>query len=200
MRSTAPNRGGKRRRMGPRNPTLAEKAKMTKTYAAVVAVAVLCVTSSVTAHVVLESKQAPAGSTYKAVLQVGHGCEGSPTKSLRIQIPEGVIAVKPMPKPGWELTTKRGEYAQAYDYFGEKLTEGVKEVAWIGGNLPDEWYDEFVLRIRLPNGAPGTVIRFPVVQECIEGVHRWIEIPAEGQDPDSVEEPAPFLTLTEKVE
>ena len=74
--------------------------------------------------------------------------------------------MKPMPKPGWELTTKRGEYAQAYDYYGEKLTEGVKEVAWTGGNLPDEWYDEFVLRVRLPDAAPGTVVRFPVVQNA----------------------------------
>jgi uncharacterized protein YcnI len=173
---------------------------MTKTHVAAVAVAMLAVTSSATAHVVLEKKEAPAASTYEAVLQVGHGCEGSPTTSIRVQIPEGVIAVKPMPKPGWELTTKQGEYAQAYDYFGEKLTEGVKEVAWTGGNLPDEWYDEFVLRVRLPDAAPGTVIRFPVVQECVEGVHRWIEVPAEGQDPDSVAEPAPFVTLTRKVE
>jgi uncharacterized protein YcnI len=173
---------------------------MTKTRVAAVAVTMLAVTSSATAHVVLESKEAPAASTYKAVLQVGHGCEGSPTTSIRVQIPEGVIAVKPMPKPGWELTTKQGEYAQAYDYFGEKLTEGVKEVAWTGGNLPDEWYDEFVLRVRLPDAAPGTVVRFPVVQECVEGVHRWIEVPAEGQDPDSLEEPVPFLTLTEKAE
>ena len=127
---------------------------MTKGHAAAVAVAVLCMTGSAKAHVALESKQALAGSTYKAVLQVGHGCEGSPTESIRVQIPEGVIAVKPMPKPGWELTTKHGEYAQAYDYFGEKLTEGIKEVTWTGGNLPDEWYDEFVRRVRLPDGAP----------------------------------------------
>jgi periplasmic copper chaperone A len=180
--------------------TLEERQEMTKTHAAVVAAAVLWVTGSATAHVVLENKEAPAASTYKAVLQVGHGCEGSPTTSIRVQIPEGVIAVKPMPKPGWELTTKQGEYAQAYDYFGETLTEGVKEVAWTGGNLPDEWYDEFVLRVRLPDAAPGTVVRFPVVQECVEGVHRWIEVPAEGQDPDSLEEPVPFLTLIEKAE
>ena len=42
---------------------------MMKAYAAVVAVAVLCVMGSAQAHVVLESKQAPASSTYKAVLQ-----------------------------------------------------------------------------------------------------------------------------------
>ena len=169
-----------------------------KTHAAAVTLAVLCGASSATAHVLLETEQAPASSTYKAVLQVGHGCDGSPTRSIRVQIPEGVIAVKPMPKPGWELATKWGEYAQAYAYYGEKLTEGVKEVAWTGGNLPDEWYDEFVLRVRLPDAAPGTVIRFPVVQECVEGVHRWIEVPAEGQNPDSVAEPAPFVTLTGK--
>ena len=81
---------------------------MTKAYAAAAAAAVLCMTGAAKAHVVLESKQAPASSTYKAVLQVGHGCEGSPTKSIRVQIPEGVIAVKPMPKPGWELATKHG--------------------------------------------------------------------------------------------
>jgi periplasmic copper chaperone A len=56
--------------------TLEERQEMTKTHVAVVAVAMLAATSSATAHVVLESEQAPAGSTYKAVLQVGHGCEG----------------------------------------------------------------------------------------------------------------------------
>ena len=78
---------------------------MMKAYAAA-AVAVLCVTGSAQAHAVLESKKAPAASTYKAVLRVGHGCEGSPTKSIRVQIPEGVIAVRPMPKPGWSAVTQ----------------------------------------------------------------------------------------------
>ena len=164
--------------------------------AATMAAVLLGATGPATAHVSLETKQAPAGSTYKAVLQIGHGCEGSPTRSIRVQIPEGVIAVKAMPKPGWELTTKVGQYARAYDYFGAKLTEGVKEIAWTGGNLPDEWYDEFVFRVRLPDAAPGGVIRFPIVQECAEGVHRWIEVPAEGQNPDAVKEPAPSVTLT----
>ena len=30
------------------------------------------------AHVTLKQQDAAAGSTYKAVLRVGHGCEGSP--------------------------------------------------------------------------------------------------------------------------
>jgi len=150
------------------------------------------------AHVTLETAMAPAASTYKAVLRVSHGCDGSPTVAIRVQIPDGVIAVKPMPKPGWELTTKVEPYAEPVQYFEDTLTEGVKEIAWSGGSLPDEWYDEFVFRGRLPDGEPGAKVYFPVVQDCETGVHRWIEIPTEGKSADDYEEPAPGLTLAPK--
>jgi uncharacterized protein YcnI len=153
---------------------------------------------SATAHVTLEVSEAPVSSTYKAVLRVGHGCEGSPTVAIRVQIPDGVIAVKPMPKPGWELTTKIEPYAQPVKYFEDTLTEGVKEIAWTGGKLPDEWYDEFIFRGRLPDEGAGSKIWFPVVQECEQGANRWIEIPAEGKTADDYKEPAPGLTLTPK--
>src|SRR5690606_13036483 len=55
-------------------------------------------TSAALAHVSLQLKEAPVGSTYRAILQVPHGCEGKSTNVLRVQIPEGVIAVKPQPK------------------------------------------------------------------------------------------------------
>jgi periplasmic copper chaperone A len=154
--------------------------------------------SAALAHATLETKEAPASSFYKAVIRIGHGCEGTATTSIRVQIPEGVIAVKPMPKPGWELITKEGQYAQAYDYYDEKLTKGVTEVSWTGGSLPDAWYDEFVFRARLPDRPPGTVIHFPIVQQCEKGVHRWIEIPEPGKTADDYMEPAPGVTLTAK--
>ena len=66
------------------------------------AVAVL-VTSPALAHVSLETKQATIGSSYKAVFAVPHGCAGSATTKIRVQIPEGVIAAKPMPKNGWNV-------------------------------------------------------------------------------------------------
>jgi uncharacterized protein YcnI len=58
------------------------------------------VTSPTLAHVTLETQQAAVGSTYKAVLRVPHGCKGAPTIKVRIRVPEGMIAVKPMPKAG----------------------------------------------------------------------------------------------------
>src|SRR6202035_238763 len=61
--------------------------------------------SSASAHITLETRQATIGSSYKAVFAVPHGCAGSATVKIRVQIPEGVIAVKPMPKPGWNVET-----------------------------------------------------------------------------------------------
>ncbi len=152
------------------------------------------------AHITLETQQAPVGSTYKAVLRVPHGCEGKATIAVRVRIPEGMIAVKPMPKPGWTLKATKGSYAKPYELWGEKVTEGVQEVDWSGGSLPDEFYDEFVLRGQLSADLPaGETLYFPVVQECEGGaVDRWIAIPAAGQDADSLEFPAPGLKLLPK--
>lgn len=151
------------------------------------------------AHATLETAEAPANSTYKAVLRIPHGCEGKPTIAVRVRIPEGVIAAKPMPKPGWQLSTVKDKYQQSYDYFGSQLGEGVVEVIWSGGELPDEWYDEFVFRARLTAFEPGTVVYFPVVQECADGLaHRWIEIPAEGKTADDYKEPAPGVKIVER--
>lgn len=152
------------------------------------------------AHVTLEGREAPVGSTYKAVLRVPHGCEGKPTNVVRVRVPEGMFAVKPMPKPGWKLEKVIGKYEKTYDNHGTEVTEGVKEVVWSGGNLADDEYDEFVLRGSLAGDLPvGSVLYFPVVQECPEGLaERWIEIPAEGQRSDDLEMPAPGVKLIEK--
>jgi uncharacterized protein YcnI len=97
------------------------------------------------AHVTLETREAPVGAPYKAVLRVPHGCDGAATIALRVRVPEGMIAVKPMPKPGWKIETVTGKYPKTYSYFhGAKLSEGVTEVSFTGGNLPDAYYDEFV--------------------------------------------------------
>ena len=42
------------------------------------------------AHVTLEHGEAPANSFHKSVFRVPHGCEGSATIAVRIQIPDGV--------------------------------------------------------------------------------------------------------------
>jgi uncharacterized protein YcnI len=164
-----------------------------------VAVFLVLGTNAAFAHITLETQEAAVGSTYKAVLRVPHGCDGKATIAVRVQIPEGVIGVKPMPKPGWTLQVKNGKYEKSYQLYGEAVTSGVKEVDWSGGSLPDEFYDEFVFRGTLAADLPvGQKIYFPVVQECDGATTCWIEIPAAGQDEDALEDPAPGLNLLPK--
>jgi uncharacterized protein YcnI len=154
------------------------------------------------AHVTLERQEAPVGSSYKAILRVPHGCDGSATTAIRVRVPAGLIVVKPMPKPGWQLETKRAPYEKPYMFYGAPITEGVTEIAWSGGKLPDEYYDEFVFVGTIAEElGGGQTIYFPVVQQCEKGVHRWIEIPTGAPSHDhgtGSSEPAAALRLLPK--
>jgi uncharacterized protein YcnI len=151
------------------------------------------------AHVVLEKAEASVGAGYKAVFKITHGCEGSATTEVAIDIPEGVIAVKPMPKAGWTITLDTKPYKQAYKFYhGKKLSEGVRKVTFRGGPLPDAYYDEFVLSTYIARELKPGPIYFSVTQKCEKGEMAWTEIPAAGQDPHDLEHPAPQLTLLAK--
>jgi hypothetical protein len=148
------------------------------------------------AHVTLEVRQAKAGAPYKATLRIPHGCDGTATLKVRAQIPEGVIAVKPMPKPGWQIETVKGKYDKTYPYYhGQQLTEGVKEIVWSGGKLPDEHYDEFVFAGFLAGDLKPGPLYVPVTQECEKGEARWADVPAPGQDAHALKAPAPALVI-----
>jgi periplasmic copper chaperone A len=153
-------------------------------------------TQGLCAHPSLQVREAAVGAPYKAVISIPHGCEGSPTVKVRVQIPEGVIGVKPMPKPGWAVSTVRSPYARTYPYnHGQKLAEGVKEIIW-SGKLADDYFDEFAFVGFLADTLPsGTTLYFPTLQDCEKGAYRWIEVPAPGQNAHSLAAPAPGLML-----
>ena len=144
------------------------------------------------AHVGTIPSEAPAGSSQVVQFKVSHGCDGSPTTRVAIQIPEGVVSVKPQATPGWTIESTVGPITP-YDNHGEQVTEGITEVVWSGGSLPDDQFMTFGLSVKLPDAA-GETISFPTVQTCEQGETRWIEIAAEGgAEPES---PAPAVTLT----
>lgn len=147
------------------------------------------------AHISFEAREAKAGSSYKAVLKVPHGCDGSAIVKLRVELPQGVIAVKPMPKPGWQIETLRGAYGKSYSLpHSAPVTEGVKEIVWTG-KLPDEHYDEFVFASSLASDLKPGPLYFPVTQICEKGEIVWKEIPAAGQDSHALKAPAPALII-----
>lgn len=166
---------------------------------AVSAAALLAGTSSAFSHVSLADASAPAGSTYRATLRVGHGCGVSPTLAIKVFMPAGFQGAKPMPKAGWTLAVVKTKLAQPYDNHGTPVTEDVSEITWTASSpefwLPDAHYDEFVFRGGLPvqEGA----LWFKVVQSCETGRTEWTEIPASGTQTKGLDSPAALLNVVE---
>ena len=159
--------------------------------AAIAATSLVAFAAPAFAHATLEVQEAAIGSGYKAVLRVPHGCGTEATHTVRVQIPEGFFAVKPMPKAGWTLEIVTGSYENSYDNHGTAVTEGVKEIVWSGGDLKNEWYDEFVFRGTFAGSLEAGTFYFPVVQECATGEEAWIDTTGS----ESAEMPAPSLEL-----
>lgn len=148
-------------------------------------------------HISLAEGQAPAGSTYKAVFGVGHGCAGSATTGLEVRLPPGFQGAKPMPKAGWTVSTQLGQLARPYDSHGKRVTEDVTLVSWRAANqeaaLADAHYDEFVLRGKLP--AEAGPLWFKVLQTCASGRNDWSELPATGTSTLGLKSPAVLLNV-----
>ena len=136
------------------------------------------------AHVTASPEQAPAGGHQVVAFRVGHGCKGSATIALRIEIPVEVASAKPRAKPGWTVEITKVAGADGKDR--------ASAVTW-RGNLPDDQFDDFEVLLSLPPGAQ--TLYFPTVQTCETGEARWTQIPAEPAM-TGLESPAPSLTLT----
>jgi periplasmic copper chaperone A len=157
------------------------------------ALALLAAPIVASAHVVLEQQVATAGSYYKGVFRVGHGCEGSATVALTVTLPEPMASVKPMVKPGWTVSTRSEKLAQPLMNHGKPVTEAVVEVSWRGGPLADAHYDEFALMMKLPDAAGRRW--FKVTQLCEQGANEWSQVPAEGQTTRDLKMPAAVLDI-----
>ena len=162
-----------------------------------IACAALLLSGATHAHVVLQDPAAAAGAGYRATFQVGHGCDGAATTAITVRIPDGFAGAKPMPKPGWTLSTRRAALATPYVSHGKTITEDVVEVRWAANGpdnaLPDAWYDEFVLRGTTP--AQAGLLWFQVRQSCTTGELDWAQIPASGSSTKGLKAPAALLEV-----
>lgn len=150
---------------------------------AAAAMAVLSASNAL-AHITLEQKSAEAGSYYKAVFRVGHGCEAAPTNAITVFMPPGVRSANPMPKAGWSVEMVKPSTERAVP----------TQVSWRGGPLLSEHYDEFTLRLQLPQQAGP--MWFRVLQQCAGGASvDWAEIPVEGTSTRGLKRPAALLEL-----
>lgn len=159
--------------------------------------AALLLAGPASAHVVLQDQAAAPGATYRAAFQIGHGCDGSPTTGIRVLIPEGFVATKPMPKPGWSVVAKVARLAKPYTLHGQTMAEDVVEVTWTANSkdnaLPDALFDEFVLRGTTPKQAGP--LWFKVLQTCEKGQTDWAQVPAQGSSTRGLQSPAALLEI-----
>ena len=153
--------------------------------------------SAAWAHIVLAEPQAVAGSYYKATLRVGHGCNGSATQELVVQVPAGFQGAKPQPKAGWRIDTRKAKLAQPYTSHGHTVTDDVVELRWRAMDkqaaLPDDQFDEFAFMGRLPDQAGPLWVK--VLQTCETGHNDWSEIPAQGTSTRGLKSPAVLLDV-----
>lgn len=149
-------------------------------------------------HMVLETGSAAAGSSYKAVFLVGHGCQGSATTGVAVQVPTGFQGAKPYPKAGWAVSATSAPLAQPYTSHGKQITQDVSVVRWTAASkeaaLPDALVDEFLLRGKLPETSGP--LWFKVLQTCENGHNDWSEIPATGTSTQGLKAPAVLLEVT----
>jgi len=169
-------------------------------HAAFAAFAAALSTTSAFAHTSFVNGTAEEDSTIVAALQVPHGCEGGlATTEVQVVLPEGFISAKPQPKAGWELEIIKGDYQKTYKNHGKEVKSGPVEIRWKGGNLPDDFYDTFNIQGKIAGVAPGKTLPFKVKQLCGDkGTASWDQIAAEGQDPHSLDNPAPVIRITAK--
>lgn len=160
------------------------------------ALALLSGSTLANAHATFENGSAQVGSTYKAVVRIGHGCGDQPTTAMRVSMPAGMIKAKPMPKAGWNVAVKTADYDKTYQYYGSDVKSGVTEITWSGNSLPADFYDEFVFTVFVSDAfKKGDEVYFKTVQTCAKGENPWVEIPKKGQDAHSLKFPAPMLKI-----
>lgn len=162
------------------------------------AVLALIAVAPASAHVGLKADTSAAGSTAILTFGFGHGCGESPTTAVSIQIPEEFNSVTPVLAPGWDIEVENEELATPIAGAHGDITERTTTVTFTADeSVPDGIYGTVSLRMTLPEELAGESIFFPVIQSCEEGEHAWIEIPQDGEDADSLESPAPSITITE---
>jgi uncharacterized protein YcnI len=148
------------------------------------------------AHVTATPSTAVAGASTVLTFSVGHGCEGSPTTRIEIQVPESVLSVTATRNPFYEVEPVITELDEPMtDAHGNEVTERTSSIVYTAETpLPEGQRDAFELTFQVPDAA-GEMLAFPTIQTCEKGETAWTEVPAEGQDPHELEQPAPSFEI-----
>lgn len=158
---------------------------------------VLLGASAASAHVTISPDSAPANGYSVLTFSVGHGCDGSPTTKIAISLPQELNDATPTVNPNWDVarvTQKLDKPVKQEN--GSSITERTSSIVYTAKTpLDAHQRDTFQLQVKLPND-PGKQLNFPVLQTCEKGSTDWSQTLAKGAPEDSVDHPAPSVTLS----
>jgi uncharacterized protein YcnI len=135
----------------------------------------LLIAGPASAHIHTDPEAVEAGSDATVGFIVEHGCEGSPTTKVEIQMPDGFTDIAGVDAAGFTSSVS-----------GQVVT-------FSGGTLPDKTEQAFQVSFTAPDQAGEVPVK--LIQTCEEGSLDWIETQAPGEE--EPEHPAPVLTITE---
>lgn len=147
---------------------------------------VLAAPLAASAHVTVSPDQtATAGGYGVLTFAFSHGCDGSPTTSIAITIPDGLDSVSPTIAPGWTIDVER----KNGDGMVDKVTYTADQPIQSGLRAT------LALGVKYAAASADQTLVFPVLQTCQVGSTDWSEVPAAGQDAHSLDHPAPSVTV-----
>ncbi|WP_435744141.1 YcnI family copper-binding membrane protein [Microbacterium sp. PMB16] len=144
----------------------------------------LAIPTMASAHVGVSPDELVAGDHGVLTFSFSHGCDNSPTTALRITMPEGLASVAPTMDGDWKIDVARGD---------DGLVSAVTYTAL--APVPTDLRGAVSMSVGLDEDTPET-LAFPVVQECVDGATEWTQLAEKGEDPHSLDSPAPVVTVT----
>lgn len=147
------------------------------------AVLALAIPAMASAHVGVSPDELTAGDHGVLTFSFAHGCENSPTTSLKVTMPEGLASVAPTMDSDWTIDIEKGD---------DGLVSAVTYTAI--APVPNELRGAVSMAVGLDEDTPDS-LAFPVVQTCVEGSTEWTQLAEDGEDPHSLDAPAPVVEV-----
>ena len=158
----------------------------------------LAAAAGATAHVGVTPDKTDANAYALLTFAIPHGCDEAGTTKMAITLPEQLNDAQPTVNPNWTVEKVTEELAEPRKLAdGTSITKRTSQIVYTAkAPLAHELRDTLVLSVKLPDAA-GSTLYFPTLQTCETGQTDWSEIAKDGQDPHSLEAPAPAITISE---
>lgn len=145
---------------------------------------VLAAPLAASAHVHVSPTDSAAGQTTRLDFTFSHGCDGSPTVAVVLDLPDGLDAVTPVLDGAWRITRDLG-------------ADGIPTAVTYTAVAPveDGVSATVSMDVVFASSVAESDVAFPVRQQCADGETDWSEVAEAGQDAHDLEAPAPVVSV-----